>query len=99
MVFYNFWSLRSWGKLTTLEMRQSIAKNSKRNAKKREKACKKIDFNRNGHTKHYAIYQRVGGIDTGFAYLPYMRIGVKTVVTNHDLSFVRNMGGHPGDKT
>ena len=40
----------------------------------------------------------MGGIDTGLTHLSSVGIGVKTVVTNHDLSFVRNVRGHSGNK-
>jgi hypothetical protein len=38
--------------------------------------------------------QRVGGRDTGLTHLSSVGIGVKTVVTNHDLTFIGNVRGH-----
>ena len=40
----------------------------------------------------------MGGIDTGLTHLSSVGIGVKTVVTNHDLPFVRTVRGHSGNK-
>ncbi len=42
--------------------------------------------------------QRVGGRDTGLTHLSSVGIGVKTVVTNHDLTFIGNVRGHSGNK-
>jgi len=42
--------------------------------------------------------QRVEGIATGLAHLSSVGIGIKTVVTNHDLTFIGNVRGHSGNK-
>ncbi len=43
--------------------------------------------------------QRVGGRDTGLTHLSSVGIGVKTVVTNHDLTFIGNVRGHSSNNS
>jgi hypothetical protein len=33
-----------------------------------------------------------------FSHLPPVGVGVEAVISDHDLAFIRDVGGHPGDE-
>jgi len=44
------------------------------------------------------LREALGRRDSCLAHLASVGIGVEAVIADHDLSFIRNMGGHTSDK-